>query len=205
MTVGSTGAAAMAGKLPDGESFSISWVLNRLERSEFSIKKPLSYPSATSKGAKGLLAGTLAFGTLPGSSDFSGTLTWTKPEQSKGDYQAAIDTTLNVIGSLYTRPANGSSALPGFGNGTLLLSDTSGLSLSASSQLTGANKLVVTDPSDNLKVSLTPTTGVIKGMFLYPGQKAPTAFTGVLFQDQTIGEGFFLGPNGSGTVSLKSP
>ena len=54
-------------------------------------------------------------------------------------------------------------------------------------------------------MTITPSTGFFKGRFLYPGREKPTAFDGVLFQDQAIGGGFFLGPNGSGPVVLAPP
>jgi hypothetical protein len=75
--------------------------------------------------------------------------------------------------------------------------------LNESVTLNSGNALTLTPPiQDKLTITLTPSTGVFKGTFVYPGQKTPTAFGGVLFQDQVIGEGFFLGPNGSGTVNL---
>jgi hypothetical protein len=65
--------------------------------------------------------------------------------------------------------------------------------------------LIINNPPDGLKVTVTPSTGIFKGSFLYPvpGKKPKrTDFSGVLCQDQTISRGFFLGPGGSGTVSL---
>jgi len=194
---------AIAGKLPDGESFSIS---GTLAGTAFVINKPLIYPSAGKY--KGLLSGTLAFATERGASDFSGSLIWNKPQQSAGKYQPAFNTTLNVTGSLYVC-AKKDSALPGFpiagGTtcGTLVLSDTNGFVLSGTSQLSDVNKLVLTSPQRKLTISIAPSTGIFRGSFMYPGNKPKlTDFSGVLFQDQTIGGGFFLGPNGSGTVLL---
>jgi hypothetical protein len=115
---------------------------------------------------------------------------------------------LAVIGSLYTY-AKGDSVLPGFTTGTLEFSDTGTLSVSGTEplvqelSLTPANHFELVDPvQDKLKVSVNAATGLFKGTFYYPGQKKPTDFSGVLFQDQTIGGGFFLGPDGSGPVSL---
>jgi hypothetical protein len=53
-----------------------------------------------------------------------------------------------------------------------------------------------------LQINLSPATGVFRGTFLHPSQTGVADFGGVLFQDQPGGGGFFLGPNGSGTVSL---
>ena len=207
LMVGSSGAATMAGKLPDGESFRVSGVVKRLGGSRFSFSQPLSYPSVTPKGAKGLLAGSLWFTAVPGVSDLSGTLTWSKPEQTKGTYPAVIDTTLNAAGSsyVYTRE---DGALPGFpilggtASGSLELSDTNGFDIAVPVQIEAGKQLILTNPPDNLKISITASTGVLKGSFVYPGQTKATDISGVLFQDQVNGGGFFLGPNGSGTVGL---
>jgi hypothetical protein len=209
MTVTPSGKIAMAGKLADGESFSVSGTTESVTgTTQFVMDKSLSYPSVTTTHAKGLLEGAISFVTVTGSSDLSGTLEWMKPEQKRGVYPAAIDTNLDVIGSLYTPPGRGESVLPGFTDGTLVLSDTGTLSLSGTPlekavMLTSKNALVVTDPGmDKTKATITASTGVFKGSFFYPGQTKRTDFDGVLFQDQTIGGGFFVGPNGSGTVSL---
>jgi hypothetical protein len=184
MTVGSTGGIALAGKLADGLPFSASAIM-------------------LGGSAKGSLAGTLVFGPDAGASALSGTLDWVKPAQSKGDYPAAFDATLIAAGSPYKPPGRGDSALPGFTAGTLALSDTAGFVLSPAVSLTASDKLEITGADkDSLKVALTPATGLFTGAFIYPGQKAPTVFGGVLLQDQVRGAGLFLGPDGSGAVSL---
>lgn len=69
--------------------------------------------------------------------------------------------------------------------------------------LTTANTITVTTPeADKLRMTIVPTTGLISGSFIYTGQTRLTPFAGVLFQDQTSGGGYFLGPNGSGKVEL---
>jgi hypothetical protein len=64
--------------------------------------------------------------------------------------------------------------------------------------------LVINPGTDKLKVTVTPSTGVFKGTFLYPGQNHSTSFGGVLYQDRVLGDGFFIGPDGSGTVNLSN-
>jgi hypothetical protein len=99
LTVAKGGRAVIVGKLPDGRAFSAS---SRLVGSsggkQFVIYQPLNYPSVTTRGAKGLLAGILNFEKV-GSSDFEGTLIWIKPQQSKGAFPSAININLNVLGS----------------------------------------------------------------------------------------------------------
>jgi formylglycine-generating enzyme required for sulfatase activity len=205
LAVSSTGGATFAGKLPDNESFVTSAALvSTTNGIQCTLNAPLSYPSTTGSG---LLYGTLIFKTIPGS-DINGTLNWTKPRQTGGAYPAAINTNLAVIGSVYVYQAN-ESVLPGFTSGMLELSDAGALSVSSSNELdesvvlTSSNTLTVTHPKDDLTVSIVPSTGVFRGTFMYPANNpVQISFGGVLFQDRVTGAGFFLGPHGSGPVTL---
>jgi len=197
LTVNSTGGVVFSGQLADCEAISGT---GSMFADAFTLKETLSYPAVAAKGATGALCGTLVFQKLAGA-DFNGTLKWIKPAQTKGKFPAAIDADLNVIGSLYTPPAAGSSALPGFTNGTLAVSGAAQITQAVI--LTSANSFAVNAPfQDQTALTLTPATGVFKGSFLYPGQSAPTAFIGVLYQDQIIGGGFYVGPVGAGNISL---
>jgi hypothetical protein len=211
MVASKKGAVSISGKLPDGESFTATAVIDAGASPHFTINRNLTYPSVTPRNARGSLMGTLTFGDSSGS-DLDGSLTWSKPAQTRGAYQAAINTTLNVIGSVYAPPTRFVSVLPGFVSGTLELSDTGALSISGSNEidksvtLSTKNQLVIGNPgADKLKISITPSTGAFKGTFLYPNNSRATSFGGVLFQDRSSGGGFFLGPDGSGTVGLGSP
>ncbi len=210
LSVAETGGYIMAGKLADGERFSTSGIVIRgTGGNELLIYKELTYRSVTARGMQGLLIGSLTFEKLTGSV-LDGTLEWMKPGQDKGDYPAPFATNLEVVGSRY-KDAGGGGALPGFSTGVLELSDLGALSLTGSSQietpvtLTAENALRVTVPNaDNIRIRLRPGSGFFSGSFTYPGQTKPVDFGGTLFQDQTIGAGFFLGPSGSGTVSISS-
>jgi hypothetical protein len=212
MKVGRKGGVIMAGRLPDGKEFSTSGSLvSGTAGSQFMIYDTLRYRYLANEGEKGLLIGGVTFEKL-GRSDFDGTLEWVKPEQKYGRYKEVIDTNLSVIGSIYTAPHHAGSVLPGFTTGTLELSDAGALSVSGTAPLvesvtlTSSNSLTVTKPdADKLTVRITPSTGAFEGTFVYPGESVPREFGGVLFQDQAIGGGFFLGPAGSGTVNLTSP
>jgi hypothetical protein len=176
----------------------------------FAINAPLNYPSVTTAGMKGLLSGTVTFATVIGVGDASGTMEWVKPQQSKGAYAAAFDTQLSLIASFYISPGATGSVLPNFTAGNLVLTDTGTLSVSGSGPLDKVVALstintidVGNHGADRLYMTITPSNGVFTGRFMYPGTvPKPTIFWGVMFQDQTIGSGFFLGPNGSGTVIL---
>ena len=213
MTVSKTLGVILAGRLTDGESFSTSGFMTTGSTvNALVINTALNYPAVTTAGAKGSLAGTLTFTKNTGTSDLTGNLTWNKPPQSEGNYRGEFDTNLNTFGSLYTPPGKSESVLPGFpveagtASGMLKLTGTSGAILSATCRLSTANKLIIHNPPDKLAVTINPSTGVFTGSFMYPpapGRKAKlTDIYGALFQDQTLGRGFFFGPDGSGTVSL---
>jgi sulfatase modifying factor 1 len=208
LTVGKAGGAALMGKLPDGESFSYSGALVAAGTNiQLLIYKKLSYTSVAVKGSAGALAGAMTFQNQPGS-NFTGALQWNKPPQVRGEFPGEINTGIGVVGSLYSYKKE-DGVLPGFGNGAVELSDTGALSLSGTAyinqpvMLLPPNKFTLSNPDpEKLKVSVRDTSGVFTGSFIYPGQKKRTSFAGVLFQDQTIGSGFFLGPEGCGCVSL---
>ena len=214
LTMSSTGGIIMSGQLADGESFSTTGAIGGDGGDQFILDTPLSYAGAS----QGLLSGTLNFVTTTGpfettgTGDLAGTIAWTKPQQTSGNFPAAFGTNLNAVGSLYTPPGAGVGVLPGFTTGTLELSGTGALTASDSTalvkkvKLTAANSFTVTNPAkDKLKVTVTPSTGVFKGTFMDspPGSAAVlTDFTGVLFQQEENGGGFFVGPKDSGAVIL---
>jgi len=195
----------LAGALPDGESISVSGSLaDDVGLTAVNINEALAYPSVTVKKAKGSLEGVL-FIEDTGSDDIDGTLTWTKPAQTKGTYPGAIQTNPNISGWLYTAPAKGGSVLPGFTTGQVVLTDTTGFSLTKDVTLTAKNGLTVTNPgTDKLSLTITAATGLFKGSFRYPFGKSYKSATvdGVLSQSGTSGIGLFRGPNGSGQVLL---
>jgi transglutaminase-like putative cysteine protease len=214
LTLSSGGGIIFSGQLADGESFSTNGALGGDAGDQFIFNTPLAYPA----NGQGTLSGTLSFVTTTGpfettgTGDLGGTIGWAKPQETGGNYPAAFQTTLNAAGSLYNPPVAGVTALPGFTRGTLTLSGTGALTATASTTLvknvtlTAASALAVTNPGkDGLKVTITPATGVFKGTFLDspPGAKPTlTSFSGVVFQQESNGGGFFLGTKNAGNVVL---
>jgi hypothetical protein len=213
LTAGGKGGVVFSGRLPDGESFSTSGVIDTgTAGSSVGISGRLIYPSTTPKGATGTLSGVLNFetasiqGNITG--DVDGDLEWTKPAQTAGSDRESFETDLFVRGSIYAF-VPGSSVLPGFPavggttSGTLEISDYTGLDLQSSVQLSSSNQLVVANPPVGLKITIFPSNGTFRGTFLYPGSVPKlTEISGVLYQDQGIGVGFFVGPNGTGQVTI---
>lgn len=206
MIVSRAGKVSLSGKLADGKPLLVSASLVGSASGVRSIVyAPLNYTAVSTRGAKGLLSGSISFAS---GGSFGGNFAWVKPSQRTGAVPAAIDTTLEIIGSPYAAPGRGGSVLPGFAHGTVELSDEATLSLSDGAlrkkvTLTQSAALTVTDAGDDkLKITIFPKTGFFSGSFVYPNQTRATAFSGMLLQNGLYGAGYFLGPEGGGKVIL---
>ena len=208
LTLSDTGGIILSGQLADGESYSTNGALGGTGGDQFIFNTPLAYPASS----QGTLSGTLSFVTTTGpfqttgTGDLSGTIGWAKPQETGGNFPNAFQTSLSTVGSLYNPPTPGVSVLPGFSRGTLEVTGTDGEALVKDVALSAANALAVTNPAaDKLKVTITPATGVFKGTFRDSHAGATTVlttFTGVLFQQSSVGGGFFVGAKDSGGVTL---
>ncbi len=189
MAIGKTGRVRLTGKLADGEPFSYStMVVGGPTGNQCVLHAPLKRLPVAAKGVTGFLLGAFTFEDLA-QSDLDGAVEWLNPAIS-------INTALRIVGARYVA-TDGGSALPGFTNGILGLSDTGLLSLGLIKQitLTSANKLIVTNPGlDHLKIKISASSGLFTGSFLYPGERKRTAFGGVILQRDSEGAGFFVSP-----------
>jgi len=197
LTVDKTGGGLrMTGKLADGTTFTTSGVLvsDGIGSNEFILFDPSLY------SGKGLLAGEVTFESL-GYSDCDGTVEWMKPASTKtGYYKAGFDTYLGFFGSIYAAPAHGDRAL----DLTSAFFDLSGGGLSNLIEdpvtLLPNNTVTVTDSANvHLKLKLNALTGMFSGSFIPPSTTKAVTFGGVLYQDESQANGFFLGPVTSGT------
>jgi YD repeat-containing protein len=170
VTITPNGVAKLAGKLADGTAITQS----RVVWPDGSLPVFIALYSS-----KGVLNGRASLD--PGSdlaitdNLISGTAWWQRPVSTKADdvlFALGFDTTLNVLGGVYTAPAKGSRVL-GLGSGVghdpveLVLS-RGGLTPSLKSALTISTTSAVTsiDPNNNsLTLKFTPATGLVSGSF----------------------------------------
>jgi len=93
LTISDTGKAVLAGKLPDGESFSASTTLvGGPSGNQCPFYAILDYKHADPSSAKGFLIGSITFP----SGVVTGPLLWIKPAQTTGSFKAAINTGLTI-------------------------------------------------------------------------------------------------------------
>lgn len=141
---------------------------------------------------KGVLTGLVNFTEEPSVSDFDGTVNWTRPSASTAE--------LAAVGSRYDAPEKFERMLnlANLAGNAVLTADTA----TPLDWLFTINSANVATPltTNGVSLKLTPKTGAMSGAFIPPGETKPTKFTGVVFQKQNMGEGYFPG----GTISLAS-
>ena len=126
-----------------------------------------------------------------------GDANWTKTGGSAGFIHSPT-----VIGSRYTPPAKGGSAI-GTSSATVTLRGGD-LSVPVVNDASlDAGKIVTTGPGQ-VKLSIKASSGLLNGSFVHPGTNAKTAINGVVLQEQNSARGYFLGPNQSGSVLLEA-
>ncbi len=196
MTVGTTGAVNIAGKLGDGTALTAGGQLHA-DGKTWALYARL-YTTGTSPGG---IAGTMTFeSTADG--DCDGTLAWIKPRQTTGSYYRAgfSASAVDLVAAKYAAPplTTGTAALS-LGGGNLPESDIiDSLAISSTDIVTvnGVNHGAVT-------VTLTPASGAFTGTFDYPGTNTVTAFGGVIYQKPApTGYGLFLGTSQAGSVEI---
>jgi hypothetical protein len=179
--VSASGAVTLTGSLADGTAISQS----------SAVSQQGYWPMYVSLyGGKGSLWGTNIFtnGTVTNVSAIS----WINETNSSKTalYRSGFtNQNATLTGGIY----DSSNALP--------------TDLAATMQETNpAITITVTNLSENtneLTLKTNKTTGVITGSFAYPGSSKPTVkIHGIILQNETNAQGYFLGPNHSGTFSL---
>jgi cyclophilin family peptidyl-prolyl cis-trans isomerase len=158
-------------------------------------------------GGLGTISGWIDFTNRPAGvdtqgDDLNGSVTWLKPAIAKpGLFPSGFTTTASATGSRYNSPAIGSPAL-NLTDGSIIFS---GGDLAASVtnliSLTAANKFTITG-SNSVAITLTSTTGLIKGTFKAPGSTRSVPFKGAVLQNQNSGFGYYLGADQSGRVEF---
>jgi hypothetical protein len=136
-----------------------------------------------------------------------GQCVWLKPARLASKYYTGGFSTsgfTNIVeatGSLYTAPRRGQTVLDWVGqSGSLVLGGGAKASGTYTIQL-GANNRITAMTGEKLSLTVTPSTGLFKGVFT-PSGGEKVQIQGALFQDSQTGTGYFLGPKTSGSVYL---
>lgn len=198
LKVDASGKTRVSGSLADGTKFSQS----------AAISKTGDWPfySALYK-RQGSVSGAVTFRDQPGVSDLDGTVNWFRPPDPKAKIFAdGFDTQNDLLGSTYVRgagqpvlsvPPDEPNVLINLGAGDL---DSE---LQKPAILENNNKFVVPDSNEEkIHVSVSASSGALRGSFIHPVTGRKTRHSGVVFQKQNLTEGYFLGAEQSGFVSI---
>ena len=197
ISIASTGAVTLAGKLANNVAISQSSTLVGTG----------SWPLFVALNANmGYIAGLVSFDSIPGVSDFAGSVAWEKPMNTGTFHPAAFATQLSLIGSRYDVPVAGQRALNFLGtvpNAAFLASGGNlALPVGRSITLNTANTFITPVDVVALKLTLTTATGLFTGSF--KDGAATRLLGGVLFQEGDYGGGFFVGSTLSGLLGINS-
>jgi hypothetical protein len=156
-------------------------------------------------GTEGSLSGWVNFTNSSGFS-FEGAAAWFRTNSSGKLYPRGFTNTLSIIGSTFSP---GGAKIPALAFTNLEITLSQGglpepLSNSVALELSG-RFLTNGAGVSKLVLSLVPSTGLISGSFSNPATHLSTPIQGVIFQQQTNGAGFFLGPNSTGSFHLSLP
>ncbi len=153
-------------------------------------------------GGQGSVLSWLIF-TNEDTSDFSGSLTWIKPAMPTAKYYpVGFSNEVTAVGSRYVsygttnRVLNFTDGLVAFGEGNLLQAFTNNVILNTNNKVTNLS-------SNKLSLTITASSGLLKGSVNDPITGKAILFNGAVLQKQNIGAGFFLGTNQSGLFQLE--
>jgi hypothetical protein len=145
--------------------------------------------------------------TLPAglSNNLTGNLIWVRPPQANAAaFASGFTVWPTASGSLYLPSGQGTNVLGFTTNSTLNIKlDGGDLNSPITGQFVLDSANHVTNLSSNkLSLSFSSSTGSFRGSMVNPATSKPISFNGVMLQNQTQGEGNFLGGGQSGTVFL---
>ena len=196
LSVATTGAVHIAGKLGDGTAFSAAGQLHA-DRQTCTLFAPL-YAGKN----PGSIAGNIIFESST-DSDSDGVLNWIKPQQTSGSYYSGgFSMSVDLMAAKYaaTPLASGTGGTFTLGGGNLpdsAICDSLTISSKDKVTVSGINGVTLT---------LTPGTGAFSGGFFYPGmnKNRKISFGGVIYQKPApaAGYGLFLGTDQCGGVEI---
>lgn len=201
MTITASGRVRTAGRLADNTAFTSSCYLGA--NGQLLIHSPLY------RNPRGLLGGGISIRETPGISDGDGVLRWRKPVLDATQFfKEGFDGTVPVLISRFQRIAslqtsNTSRTVPArallAGGGLPLATPVIERDLAF---LSGNLVTVLASGSERLRLQIRGGSGMISGSFIHPGDGRVRYFSGVLFQKQGAGAGYFPGLQTTGRFEL---
>src|ERR1044071_1065309 len=135
--------------------------------------------------------------------DLNGQLTWLRPTVSTAKvYPQGFSYLTSFSGSQYVRPLAGQralnlpDALVAFNGGDFNYSFADEINIASNNRVTNLG-------NNKLSLSFSPSSGLFHGAVLPPDGGRITSYSGVVFQKQNIGNGYFIKGTHAGYVSIR--
>ncbi len=191
--INATGALSFTGTLADGTAVSQST----------SLSKDGLWPFYVSLyGGKGSIMGWITV-TNTGNESLSGAGQWIKTPIRNAYYPGGFTNAVQITGSTF-QPAKSKTRILNLTNANVIIRGANIPIPQTNSIVLSSNNIVtVTAGTNNLKLPLSSTNGLINGTFTHPVTRTTTALRGVLLQQSATARGFFLGVTNSGTLRLE--
>lgn len=194
------GRVRNAGRLADGSAFTSSCYQG--SDGQFLVHSPLYGKSG------GILAGGLSIRETAAISDGDGDLKWKKPPISSARfYKQGFDGTVPVLISRFQKLPPLQSLNPGQTVPVRVILTGGGLHETSAIErelafLNGNSVTIINSSSERLRIQIRTNSGLIAGTFIHPSDGRLRAVSGVLFQKQGSGAGFFSGIQTTGLLKL---
>ena len=135
--------------------------------------------------------------------ELGGRLVWTKLTGAAGNfYPNGFTNSVDVDGQGYAAVAKAAVVSLNSGTGQVIFSG-GGLAASVTNSITIDSRNRVSSPA-KMSLSITASTGLLKGTAVDPSTGKRFSFQGILSQPENAGAGFFLGNGSAGSVEILS-
>jgi hypothetical protein len=193
LKVDPAGKIKFTGSLADGTTVSQSSLLTS------ALEWPMYLPLYKGQGSA---LGWLAVASEV-NSDVSGDVVWIKKPQKAKYYPGGFTNDLFAVGFKYTKPSSGQSPL-GATTGTFT-AQGDGLGSTYSSAVTISSNGKITGPGNSVKLSISPSTGILSGKFSPTGGAGSYTGRGIVLQRLDSVYGYFLGTSDAGSLTIVTP
>ena len=156
------------------------------------------------RAARGALLGWMSFANRP-NDDLYGRLSWIKPPILVDRfYQLGLNTELEAVGSIFTKPVNGqtdyvlnlTAANVEFSGGNLISDFSNSIQFGPSSRISNLS-------ANQLKLSFSTKLGTFTGSVMDPATLKTFKIRGAVLQKQNAGFGLLIGTNQTSRVLIK--
>lgn len=194
-----SGAAIVAGRMPDGAAFAGGMRLDTAGRLIFFA--PLYTPTYPPQG---WVRGIVSFGPKAGVSDADGDLLWVHPSGYYENFGSFLTAPVDFLASRYTPPAQLQDTL---GSTVNFAARDGGLTQALTTNATLTGNTLIGTAALRMNGKFSPSSGLVVGHLSPPGSARWRSFGGVLLQKQgrILGQFSSFGPRGAGGVSISAP